>query len=400
MRHLEIVLKTVETCNLNCSYCYFFSDTDGNYQIKKGREKIISLTTIQNICHFIKAGQKALQFDQVNIVFHGGEPLLQKKHEFDQMCAMFFQELSPTVKLEFGIQTNGICLSEKWLDLLAKYHISPGISIDGTEKYHNVYRKNFAGKGSYKQVARGIRLTQEAIKQNKISHLATISVIDARYCSEEIYAHFTKDLRVKTMDFLLPDFNHDTFPIHQQETGNTIEKYGDFICQLFDDWVKDDDPQIEIRLFKQIISLLAGGKYAYLADTGPEIPDDTLPIITIYHDGRVSPDDTFITTRPGITKTPTSVTNISLADFIQLPVFHEIKTIRKAIPKACHDCPWLSICNGGASVNRYSKKEGFNNPSIYCQALKKIYAHIASYMINNGLPPEKLHARLFDSEKV
>ncbi|MCS5707958.1 4Fe-4S cluster-binding domain-containing protein [Candidatus Berkiella cookevillensis] len=76
LNRLEVVLKTVERCNINCSYCYFFNDKDKSF-LK--HPKYISLKMIEDVCHFLRVGIEKLKIENLVIIFHGGEPLLQKK---------------------------------------------------------------------------------------------------------------------------------------------------------------------------------------------------------------------------------------------------------------------------------------------------------------------------------
>ena len=220
MKFLEIILKTVETCNINCTYCYFYVDTNlVDRRISKTNKKIISLETVKDLVTFIKIGVNFFAINLVKIVFHGGEPLLQNRDEFDKMCSFITDELSHEVNLQLGIQTNGICINIHWLKLFEKYQISPGISIDGSEKYHDMQRIDFANKGTHKRVVKAIQEVQKFVTNGKIPGMSTISVVDARYSAKEVFYHLANELKIKAMSFLLPDYNHDTYCNHLRETG-------------------------------------------------------------------------------------------------------------------------------------------------------------------------------------
>lgn len=395
MRFLEVILKTVETCNINCSYCYFYVDTDKyDRQISKKNKKIISSCTIENLIKFLKEGIDSLSIDLLKIVFHGGEPLLQNRSEFDDMCSKLVNELSKNVNLQLGIQTNGICINSYWLELFNKYKISPGVSIDGPEKFNDMYRKDFTGRGTYQRVVKSIRKVQEFIRLGKIDEISTISVINAKYPAKELFYHLAHDLNIKAMSFLLPDYNHDSFIIHQNETGLSIRDYGIFMCELFDAWIENNDDAVDIVFFRQIVSLLMGSKRILMVDTGPVVEDDELPVLTVYHDGSITPDDTYMTTDRGINCKQMTVEKSTLKEFINSKEVRLLKEIRKNTPKTCKSCKWLKICNGGASINRYSGENGFDNPSIYCEALKMIYEHIYKSLIKNGIPKNIINEQI------
>lgn len=401
MKVLEVILKTVETCNINCSYCYFFRNSQESFQIRKGKEKIISLSTVKEVAQFLKNGQRDLGLDKIIIAFHGGEPLLQNKEEFKEMCEIFVQELASLCTLELFVQTNGICISKEWIELFSLYKIRCGVSIDGHKECHDFFRKGFSGKGTYDHVVRGIKLIETAEKNKMINGFGTISVINPKFSAKFIYQHFTKELGIRGMDFLLPDFNHDTFMEHLEQTGLTVEDYGKFLCDLFDVWVNDDDATIDIRFFTQKMRLLADAskKSLYSTDQYSEF-QLRLPIITIYHDGSLSIEDTFITTMASVFNKKNHVSNIKLRNLLNTDAFIELKKMLNDLPTKCNTCKWLGICGGGVGAHRYKSENNFKNPSIYCEALMKLYSRIVTYMIYNGLPMENVYSTLFTQPTI
>jgi uncharacterized protein len=321
----------------------------------------------------------------IKIVFHGGEPLLQNKIEFDAMCSKLVEQLSGNVFLQLGIQTNGISLNNEWLELFSKYKISPGVSIDGPKAHNDLHRKDFRGKGTHDRVAKGIRNAQEYVRLEKINGVSTITVIDTRCSAKEIFIHLVDELGIKAMNFLLPDYNHDTFSEHQKQTACTVIDYGKFMCELYDTWISSNDESIDIVFLKQITCQLIGSQRVFMADTGPITHQNDFPILTIYHDGSITPDDTFLTTNKQINQKKMTVLTSTLDEFVKSEESQLIQNIRKNVPEICKPCEWVLICNGGASVNRYSKENGFDNASVYCDALKMIYTHISNSLQENNI---------------
>lgn len=118
------VLKTVERCNINCTYCYFFNDLDKSY-LK--HPKYISFETLLQISEFLMRGVQDLNIENVVIIFHGGEPLMQKKTQFDTMCKLFNDTLGNITRLSMSIQTNALLVDEDWIALFEKYDINIGV---------------------------------------------------------------------------------------------------------------------------------------------------------------------------------------------------------------------------------------------------------------------------------
>ncbi|WP_333023137.1 hypothetical protein [Wolbachia endosymbiont of Pentidionis agamae] len=59
----------------------------------------------------------------------------------------------------------------------------------------------------------------------------------------DVYNHFVKELKLVHFDFLLPDANYNSLPVYSPE------KYGQFMVEVFDEWIKEnsDNPRVFIR---------------------------------------------------------------------------------------------------------------------------------------------------------
>ncbi len=377
---LEVILKCVDACNFQCRYCYYFNNPTNQYRTSK---KFLSLNVAKEIAEFLKKGCNDLNLDTLTIVFHGGEPLLQPIDDFERICGIFQRVLPERIDLRFCLQTNGSLITTAWKKIFQKYHISVGISLDGSPECHNQHRVNKKEQGTYFQVVKGLRILQKNSQGCSPSKMSTLSVINPTFSAKNIYHHFVIDLNLSHMDFLLPDFTHDT--IHQlSSTNQTIASFGKFLCDLFDAWATDDNPLIKIRLLKSIMYVLMN-KEPILTEFGPALSHNIHPVITIDCDGRLSPDDALISIDQSLFDFRYNINNISLLAFLSIPLFKVLRQARNTIPTKCKTCIWHMICGGGFLIHRYSQKNSFNNPSVYCQALRSIYKHIFSYLVEHGI---------------
>ena len=113
-QHLQVIIKTVERCNINCTYCYVFNMQDDSYL----RHPIyITHQTIGKVVTFLKKGCIDLELKHITFIFLGGEPLMQKKKDFVSMCFHIKSNLSSLVKICFSIQTNGMLIDEEWINI-------------------------------------------------------------------------------------------------------------------------------------------------------------------------------------------------------------------------------------------------------------------------------------------
>lgn len=123
---------------MDCSYCY-----ENN---KKPQS--ISQGTIDDIIDFIVDQYTNSTDKTVSVVTHGGEPLI----EFDKI-KYFIERLNAKIdNVRYIITTNATLLTGAMFNFLVKYYSEISISIDGTQKAHDVNRVFANGQGTYEVV--------------------------------------------------------------------------------------------------------------------------------------------------------------------------------------------------------------------------------------------------------
>lgn len=377
MRSAIVTLKTVERCNIDCSYCYFFNSPNQNW---KKHPPYIPLGTLEKIAQFFKKGCDDLAITHLTISLHGGEPLMQKKRDFSAMCTLFKEVLGNRLTLNFSIQTNAMLIDEEWIDLFKKYKIGVGISIDGPAEYHDKFRIDHRGKGTHSRVIEKIALlNNDSYFKNKLSALC---VINPDNSAEKIYRHFIDDLNINSMDFIFPDYHYQSLPPF---TPETLFK---FVEELFYAWKKSDYHRISINFFDAILSLLDGNA-STIYGMG-KLSETQLPLISIASNGDLSPTDEIAALSEKIAYSGASVFNTDWQDYINFPIFAQIIQAQKKLPNTCQRCHWQAVCKGGGMVNRYSSLNNFDNPSIYCDTLQNIFALFSAKMIQAGYNANQL----------
>lgn len=375
IRHVDVILKVVEQCNLACTYCYFFFGENQDY---KKHPKKMSSSTVAEVAAFLSNGAKELRLRSVRINFHGGEPTMMKLSEFDEMCCIFKEYLADLVALDFSIQTNATLLGPGWIQLFIKHRVAVGISLDGPQKYNDIARLDLKGLGSYEKVERGVRSLMAEAALGKIAKPGALLVINPEFDPAVIYKHLIKDLGFDAIDALLPD---------APQLHNPSD-YGKFLTGLFDAWVSDADPKICIRIFRSLFDRLANrGSYLFPMDTS----EDAFLALNVASNGDLSPDDVIYDVR----RSESNVQNTSLSEFSGHPLYGEWHVAAAKIPAECSDCCWSDICRGGHPWHRY-KNDGkaFDRKSVYCEGLKDMYAHVTSFMLDQGFPLDNLLRQL------
>lgn len=375
--HLEVILKTVERCNLNCSYCYFFHGEDQSY---KKHPPFISWETIEKVTQFLLEGIEQFQIKKLVIDLHGGEPTLQKKAAFDKMCHYFRDQLGGLTNLTLNIQTNATLIDEEWIHLFSKHRVFVGVSIDGPKTIHDRFRLDHKGLGTYDKTIAGIRKLQAAYQDKKIESVGALSVINPNYDAKELYRHLIHELNFERIDYLLPDHTHHNFG------SQNPDDYGRFFLDLLNAWIIDDNPRIHVRILSSALSMLLGGQ-TYLKGFGPT--SHTIEAITISSNGDLSPDDTLRSGIPHLMN-KSNIASTTLAAFFATPQMQEVIKASQASPDACKSCCWENVCGGNALISRYSHENGFNNPSVYCSGLKTFYAAVTRYLVENGISTDQI----------
>lgn len=133
-------LEVVNKCNLNCSYCY----------LGEKKNTFMSLDTAKKAID-IAVHETKKQYDKKLVVyFIGGEPLLA--FELIYKAVLYTKEKCSENALdcEFSTTINGTLLTEKIADFFIQHVFTIKLSLDGDEYVHDLNRKDYGGKGSFR----------------------------------------------------------------------------------------------------------------------------------------------------------------------------------------------------------------------------------------------------------
>ena len=364
VRSLEVILKSAERCNIACTYCYFFFGESANFH---KHPPYISRDVLEDVAQFLREGVDDLGLESVSIDFHGGEPLMQKKVDFDFSCSLLKTTLGKKTRLNFSVQTNGMLVTPEWIDLFEKHQIHVGVSIDGPEEWHDEFRKDHLGRGTHRRVLEGIKLLQAAADANCLPQYGALCVIDPRRNPARLFEYFRDDLGLKNFDLLLPELA----PPHPPEM------YGQFLCDLLDYWHVRGDLSVNIRFISAFFLRMRGVSSFMFPHGDDEI---THRILKISSDGHLYPDDVI---HDDAWATPLT-RETTLKKFLDSDYFRIVDDLSLQSPAACQACCWERVCRGGHPWNRHVPGAGFNRSSTLCVGLKTFYAHAVAYMLRNG----------------
>jgi uncharacterized protein len=379
-RSLYVVLKVTERCNLACPYCYFFFAGDDSFKI---HPPSILGQTVDGLIAFLQDAVARTGVTVINIGLHGGEPLLLKKETFRRMCTRLQQGLAGRCKLGFSIQTNGVLIDPDWVSLFAEFNIHAGISFDGPEAVHNLTRITKKGVGTYAESRRGWELLMEAAQAGRIAKPGILCVVAPEQSARDTYTHFVDALKADQINFLWPDVNHDS----PEATSAFIDGCGDYMIEVCRTWFAAGRSDVRVRFIREVLGPLLDEQ---VCRDIAGMKNDPFGLITVSSNGDIAADDIVRTLAPRFRETGLRVGANSLSELATTPAWIELGRAQKQLPESCRGCTWKNVCRGGSFQNRYSEARGFDNPSVYCPSLKRVYGYIASNVIGGGHPVARM----------
>lgn len=382
-KQLEIVFKLSERCNLNCDYCYFFHAGDETW---KQHPPTASIEVFQDLLRFAVDASRQCGIRHVSVIFHGGEPLLIRKTRFAEMCRALRAQEHADLRFDIRLQTNATLIDDEWVALFCEYGVKVGVSLDGPRDINDAHRLDMAGNSSYDATVRGLKALQAAADAGKLRAPGVICVADGKIDGARVYRHFVDELKLKSISLLTPDFTHDTAP-----DGEAIAGVANFLLSALAEWLRDDDATIRVRLFSEVLQVLLDDDRAQRSLARHQ---DLRHVVSVSSNGDLGPEDTLRTTHLRFSSMGLNVRTHGLGDVLSSPVWAELTAASQTIPDGCRGCEWWACCKGGRLINRYSSRNGFDNPSLYCGALQELYSAIGASLIRSGVPAMTIFRRL------
>ena len=369
MRIDTVLLKVASRCNLDCSYCYVYNMGDDSW---RAMPKRMSLETQRHVADQLKQLLVA-QSHPFAVVLHGGEPLLIGCDRLEALFTDLRVALLHTCSV--NVQTNGVLITPRVLDLCAAFQVGLSVSLDGPAHVHDKRRSDRRGRGSHAAVIAGISKLR-AHRQADALFSGVLAVVDPTSDPNEIYGYF-RDLAVPSIDLLYRDGNRSALPFGKQDI-NSIE-YGKWMSVIFDRYCADPRPP-RIRLLDDMLKLVLGGagvkEGVGLTDYG---------IVVIDTDGSFTKNDTLKSTPLGDRFNHRwSVDCDELAQVVRSEEFLAYHSLQRPTSIVCQTCPELGVCGGGMLAHRYEHLKGYDNPSVFCSDQKWLIArmrkHLAAYI--------------------
>ncbi|SCG57570.1 uncharacterized protein GA0070609_3330 [Micromonospora echinaurantiaca] len=366
----QFILKLHGWCNLSCDYCYVYEMADRSW---RDRPRAMPTATLGRAASRI--GEHVAEHDlrTVNVVLHGGEPLLAGLDSIAHAVRAVRRAVPTGVDLTFRLQTNGTLLTGKVLDLLLDLDVKVGISLDGNRR-GNRHRRYPGGRESYDAVVRGIETLRQDRYHRLFSHLyATVDLDNDPIETYETLLSFQPPF----VDFLLPHGTWDA-PPPGRTTDPASTPYADWLVAVFDRWYGAPRQETRIRFLSSIMNLILGG-HGQVETIGLE----PRALVVVDTDGSIQQVDSLKATFPGAPETGLNVFRHAFDDALDHPVTVSRQVGMSALCDTCQRCPVRDICGAGYFPHRYRAGSGYLNPSVYCPDLFALIVHIGDRIVRD-----------------
>lgn len=391
-RPLYVMTKPVSSmCNLNCKYCYYLEKAN----LYKNQDVAGRFTMSDDVLErFVRDYIESQTSPNVLFSWHGGETLMRPL-SFYQRVMDLQRRYARGRNIDNTIQTNGTLLTDEWCRFFRDNGWLVGVSIDGPQEFHDEYRRNKMGAPSFRKVMAGIELLKKhGVEWNA---LAVVNDFNADYPLD--FYNFFKEIECRYIQFtpiverILPhsDGRHlanpmDTANAPLADFSVTPEQWGEFLCTLFDEWVRQDVGQYFIQLFDSTLANWVG-----------EQPGVCTMARTCGHagvmeyNGDVYSCDHFVFPEY-------KLGNIRQKSLVEM-MYSERQTQFGAdkhdkLPRQCKECEYLFACNGECPKNRFAVTvDGEPGLNYLCAGYRRFFEHVAPYMnfmraeLEAGRPP-------------
>ena len=375
-RPLYIMAKPVGAlCNLACDYCYYLEKS------KLYPHHPVSLMSDELLEKFVEEYILSQTAPQVLFTWHGGETLMRPL-AFYQKAMELQHKYAHGRMIDNCIQTNGTLLTDEWCRFFHENHWLVGVSIDGPQKYHDAYRKNRQGLPSFTQVMKGIEsLNKYDVEWNAmavVNRLNADAPLEFYHFFKQIECHYIQFAPIVERIVRHADGRHLAAVDESSEEGLAEfsvlpRQWGDFLCTLFDEWVRKDVGRYFVQLFDATLANWVGEQpgVCTLAPTCGQAG-------VMEFNGDVYSCDHFVFPQY-------KLGNIYSKSLVEMMYserqmrFGQAK--RTALPTQCVECPYLFACNGECPKNRFCMtKDGESGLNYLCKGYYQFFSHVAPYM--------------------
>jgi uncharacterized protein len=330
-----IILQPTSYCNINCSYCYLNHRDD---------KRLMSQEVVEALRE--KVFWRLPRQSAPIVVWHAGEPTTAPIGWYEHAYGRLL-DVAPA-QTSFAMQSNGIAINERWIELFRRTNTNVSLSIDGPQRFHDARRRTRNDKPTWQLAVRALERLQGAGFDPSV---ITVLHPQGLECPEAYYA-FYRDHGITQI----------SFSIDELEGANKLSSFAGrdfkaaitaFLLAMLERAYRDDFP-LHIREVERIAQKLAGVELSENEQVEP------WAAIVVAADGSVStfsPEFMEMSAPEYNDFVFGSILQGSFPEFSQTEVFQRCSRDVAAGIAACKSsCRYFSVCGGGSPVNKFSEK--------------------------------------------
>lgn len=370
-------------CNLDCKYCFYLEKEKlfpSNENFKMTDEVLET---------YIRQYIENQSVPEISFAWQGGEPTLLGVNFFRKVVA-FQQKYANGKKIVNALQTNGTLLDDEWCVFLREHQFLVGLSIDGPAKLHDAYRVDKKGGASYQRVIRGLHLLKK--HQVEFNTLTVVNKVNSQKPLEVyrflrgIGSGFIQFIPLVErladaeatklgLDLAVPPRVDEEGQVRLPVTDWSVEpkQYGEFLCTIFDEWVKNDVGRTYVQLFDVTLgnTMGQGGGLCIFSETCGSA-------MAMEHNGDVYSCDHYVYPRYKLG----NILNNSLGEMVGSEAQHTFGEEKSTtLPKYCRECDVRHLCHGECPKHRFIRTpDGENGLNYFCRSYKRFFTHSAPAM--------------------
>lgn len=383
-RGFHILTKPIgPICNLDCKYCFYLEKQNlyPNERQWRMSDEVLEEYTRQYI--------RSQSGDEVYFAWQGGEPTLLGVDFFRKAVALQ-KRFAGGKTISNAIQTNGTLLDGEWCEFLAKEKFLVGLSIDGPRELHDKYRVDKGQKPTFDAVMRGLEL----LKKHSVE-FNTLTVVNRTNSQQPLAVYwFLKSIGSQFLQFIPlversapeklksdgltfsapPDLSVPDDPKSPvTEWSVEASQYGNFLCAIFDDWVRCDVGKVFVQLFD-----VALGNWMGLGSSLCVFAEKCGAALAIEHNGDLYSCDHYVYPKYHLG----NLMNRDLGEMAHSPQQIKFGSDKlDLLPGFCRECEVRFACNGECPKHRFTKTpDGEDGLNYLCPAYKKFFNHIDPHM--------------------
>ena len=280
------------------------------------------------------------------VVWHAGEPTAAPiewyEHAYDRLL-----DVAPP-QTSFAMQSNGIAIDARWIDLFRRTNTNVSLSIDGPQRFHDARRRTRNDRPTWYLAVGALKRLQDAGFDPSV---ITVLHPDGLQCPEDYYAFYREH-----------GVTQISFSVDELEGANKSSSFSGrdfkaaitgFVVAVLEQAYCDGFP-LHIREVERIAQKLAGAELSGNEQVEP------WAALVVAADGAVStfsPEFMEMSAPAYDNFVFGNIVEADLEEFSDRPAFLRAnRDVADGVEACKKSCRYFSVCGGGSPVNKLSEK--------------------------------------------